>query len=83
VERTLAREQAAKAAQRTLAREHHAVPAATGQQATNAPPAEPSRTGPLLVVVGAASLIVALAVAATFLRLRARPRAATLHPDTR
>jgi hypothetical protein len=87
VERTLAREhhatpaagdRAAKLALvRTLAREHHAVPAPTGQQAAGVQPTEPSRTRPLLAVVGAASLIVVLAAAATFLRHRAHPRAAT------
>jgi membrane protein required for beta-lactamase induction len=86
LERTLAREhhavsgpadKAAKVAQRTLAREHHAVPAPTGQQATSAQPAESSRTRPLLVVVGAPSLIVVLIAGVTLLRLRARPRAAT------
>jgi hypothetical protein len=82
-ERTLAREhhatpapadRAAKAAQRTLAREHHTVPAPAGQMAAGAQPAAPSRIRPLLVVVGAASLLTA---AAAFLRLRARPQAAT------
>jgi hypothetical protein len=86
VERTLAREhhatpapagQAVKAAQRTLAREHHTVPAPADRKAAGAQPAAPSRTRPLLVVVGAASLIVVLTAAATFLRLRARPQAAT------
>jgi len=86
VERTLAREHhaypvaavpAAKAAQRTLAREHYTVPAPTGQQPTRTQPAAPSRTRPLLVVVGVASLMVVLAAAAAFRRLRARPRAAT------
>jgi hypothetical protein len=88
VERTLAREHhavpastdhAAKLALlRTLTQEDHATPAPTGQQATSAQPAAPSRTRPLLVaMVGAASLLVVLAAAANFLRLRARPRAAT------
>jgi hypothetical protein len=87
VERTLAREHhatpaaadhAAKLALvRTLASEHHAVPDPTGRQATSAQPAAPSRTRPRLVVVGAASLLVVLATAATFLRLRASLREAT------
>jgi hypothetical protein len=90
VERTLAREHHATPAAadhvatlalvRTLAKEHQAVPAPTGQQATSAPPAAPSGTRPLLVVVSATSLIVVLAAAATFLRHRARPRRRPDHP---
>jgi hypothetical protein len=73
----VADERGGQAGERTPATEHHAVPTPTGRQATSAEPAAPSGTRPLLVVVGAASLTVMLAAAATFPRLRARPRAAT------
>jgi hypothetical protein len=65
---------------RVLAREHYTYPApADGQQAANAHRAAPRGTFPLLPVLAMVGLIVALATAATWrrLRARARPREAT------
>ena len=70
----------AETAQRTLAKEHHAYPApADGPMAANARHAAPSGTFPLLPVLAVVGLIVVLATAVTWLRLRARsrPREAT------
>jgi hypothetical protein len=64
---------------RTLGREHDTYPAPADGQAANAHRAVSSGTFPLLPVLAPAGLIVVLATAATWRRLRARsrPREAT------
>jgi WD40-like Beta Propeller Repeat len=60
---------------RTLAREHGAYPAPTGQKCTNTQLTEPSGTSPLLAAVGLVGLTMLLAAAVAFLWLRGRARA--------
>jgi WD40-like Beta Propeller Repeat len=60
---------------RTLAREHGAYPAPTGQTSTNRQLTEPSGTSPLLVAVGLVGLTMLVAAAVAFLSLRGRARA--------
>jgi WD40-like Beta Propeller Repeat len=59
----------------TLAREHHAYPAPTGQKSTNTQPTEPSGASPLPAPVGLLGLAMLLAAAVAFLWLRTRARA--------
>jgi hypothetical protein len=59
----------------TLAREHHAYPASTGQKSTNTQPTEPNEASPLLAAVGLVRLTILLAAAFAFLWLRDRARA--------
>jgi WD40 repeat protein len=64
---------------KTLAREHHAYPAPTGQKSTDTQPTEPSGASPLPAPVGLLGLamLLAAAVALLWLRIRARAREAT------
>jgi WD40-like Beta Propeller Repeat len=62
---------------RTLAKEHYAYPAPTGQKSTNTQPTEPSGASLLLAALRLVGLTMLLAVAFLWLRGRTRTREAT------